>query len=333
MNREDVILADLPANADAAHPWGRALGREHLDTLLLTRARQLGVTVLQPWTVRSTTGCAGRYRCDAVASDTREQWVLEAPVMIGAYGSWETAPTRRDARRPRALSGDLFAFKANFTGVALAPGVLPILALPGGYGGMVVADHGVATLACCIRRDVLGTCRLETRGKSASVAVERWLKTHCRGVREALHGGIRTQPWLTVGPIRPGIRLLSEDDGLFLVGNAAGEAHPIIGEGISMAMQSAWMLCDLLIAHRAASDPRATWRHIHREYARAWHRSFAARIRWSAVFAQLAMRPQLARGLLPLLMRWPALVTGAARLSGKVRCAIDVKPPITAVRR
>ena len=36
-----------------------------------------------------------------------------------------------------------------------------------------------------------------------------------------------------------------------MIGNAAAEAHPIIGEGISMAMQSAWFLCERLIGRRA----------------------------------------------------------------------------------
>lgn len=325
MSGEHTIHSDLPANTHGPHAWGRALGREHLDTLLMIRAKQLGVTVLQPWTVRSISATPDRFRCAVTATEATDPVILDAPVVIGAYGSWEAAPTCSSKKKPPPLTSDLFAFKANFKNVELAPGMLPILALPGGYGGMVIADHGVTTLACCVRRDALGMCRRRASGCTAAEAVEAWLRSNCRGVREALQGAVRVRPWLAVGPIRPGIRIHSDSNGILLIGNAAGEAHPIIGEGISMAMQSAWMLCERLIANREGALSGVGISGVRADYARAWQHSFAPRIRWAAAFAQLAMHQPLASGMLPLLERWPQLVTGAARLSGKVRCAVDIK--------
>ncbi len=48
MSGAHTVCADLPAGADVKHRWGRALGREHLDTLLLARAVVAGAAVLQP---------------------------------------------------------------------------------------------------------------------------------------------------------------------------------------------------------------------------------------------------------------------------------------------
>jgi 2-polyprenyl-6-methoxyphenol hydroxylase-like FAD-dependent oxidoreductase len=106
---------------------------------------------------------------------------------------------------------------------------------------------------------------------------------------------------------------------MFAIGNAAGEAHPIVAEGISMAIQSAWLLCDLLVA----GDQRHAPQRVAREYAAAWRRSFATRIRAAALFAHLAMRPAAASVLLPLLRRYPEIVTIGARLGGKVRRSVD----------
>jgi 2-polyprenyl-6-methoxyphenol hydroxylase-like FAD-dependent oxidoreductase len=44
--------ADLPLPESRVRGWGRALSREHLDTLLVQTARELGVDVRQPATVR-----------------------------------------------------------------------------------------------------------------------------------------------------------------------------------------------------------------------------------------------------------------------------------------
>ena len=61
--------------------------------------------------------------------------------------------------------------------------------------------------------------------------------------------------WLATGPIRPGIRLPAQC-GVFLVGNAAGEAHPVVAEGISMAMQAAWLLARTFLASRGGPRSR-----------------------------------------------------------------------------
>ena len=58
-------------------------------------------------------------------------------------------------------------------------------------------------------------------------------------------------------------------------------------------------------------------------YATAWRRAFASRIRLAAVYAHIAMNPALHRAVLPMLKRWPALISAGARWGGKARCAVD----------
>jgi flavin-dependent dehydrogenase len=134
-------------------------------------------------------------------------------------------------------------------------------------------------------------------------------------MREALAHAEQQGAWLAAGPIRPGIRRPYSDD-VFAVGNLAGEAHPIIAEGIGMAIQSSRLLAAELIARRstlATEDGRAR---AGGAYSIAWRRCFATRIRMSAFLAGLAMRPR-ASILLPLLERFPEILTMGAGLSGK----------------
>ena len=314
---EETLSADLPPFHGGGAAWGRALGREHLDTLLLTRAARLGVAIRQPCTVKNIERRGSLYACRLTANQG-ETDRIETTVLIAAHGSWEPQPWREHAAK-RARPGDLVAFKANFSGASLPPGLLPVLAFRGGYGGMVVGDGGMLTIACCIRRDTLRDWRAAAPRATAGDAVQAGLEASCRGVRVALAGARREGAWLSVGPVRPGIRARWSDHLGFAVGNTAGEAHPILGEGISMAMQSSWLLCRRLTREREAllgGAPRAA---IARAYTRDWRRNFAARVRWAAVFAHLAMRPSQARALLPLLRAAPSLLTIAARLGGKVK--------------
>ena len=112
---------------------------------------------------------------------------------------------------------------------------------------------------------------------------------------------------------------------LFRIGNAAGEAHPIIGEGISMALQSAWLLCAHLLdpAVRARISDAGLQRRIAARHAAQWRREFMPRLRLAAAFAHAAMRPVPAHALLGVVARWPGLLTRGARWGGKLRCAAD----------
>jgi flavin-dependent dehydrogenase len=194
----------------------------------------------------------------------------------------------------------------------MAPDLMPLLVFPGGYGGLVTSDNGRLSLSCCIRRDILRGRRQKTNER-AGEAVIAHIRQHCRGFCEATAHATLEGAILAAGPIRPGIRPRYRD-GVYFIGNAAGEAHPIIAEGISMAIQSAALLCRHLIAnkdHEAAGS----------SYSADWASAFALRIQSAAVFAHLAMRPKANAIVRPLLKTFPGLLTLGARFAGKAKRA------------
>jgi len=320
-----TVETDLPPAVGSPYLWGRALGREVLDTLLLQRARSAGAVVLQPWAVQKINRVGGFHDCTVREAVSDRLMVLQAPVAILAHGSWEPLPQERAIQRRARSGSDLLAFKANFQGASLAARLLSVLMFNGGYGGIVLADHGIVTLACCIRADRLEVLRQAEPGRSAGEVVEAMLKRECQGVADALQGAQRLAPWLASGPMAPGIRF-QPDEKVFRIGNAAGEAHPIIGEGMSMALQSAWLLCAGLVRarQRHGSGAGTAWqRGVREQYVAEWRRHFAPRLRLAATFAQLAMRPTTSAALMAL-VRWrPTLLTRAATWSGKVHFAAD----------
>ena len=306
-----VLSTRMPAMAGPAGGWGRALGRDRLDLLLTDAAVKAGAVLWQPWKVVALERNGTHFVCTIASGEVRQQ--ITARFVIAANGSWEKSPWLRDAAAHER--SDLLAFKAHFRNARLASELMPLIAFPGGYGGIVHSDAGRVSLSCCIRRDVLESCRQTHRGMPAGDAVMRHISRHCDGVRESLGDTEVEGAWLAAGPIRPGIRPRYAE-GVFYVGNAAGEAHPIVAEGISMAMQSAWLLCNRLLRtqDRAASlDTRAQ---AGRLYARDWRAAFALRIYAAAAFAHTAMWPGAER-LLPVIERFPKILSWGATLSGK----------------
>jgi flavin-dependent dehydrogenase len=322
---ETILTSPMPQPRIGAESCGRALGRDQLDTILLHHAADAGATVFQPWSATELARNENTFACRITDRESQQDRELQSRVVIAAHGSWENGNLPTQLPKNSAKPGDLFGFKARFRDSRLPDGTMPLLVFPGGYGGMVHTDGGRTSLSCCVRRDRLEKLRKINSTASAGEGVLAHIKNSCRGAREALAGAKLDGTILSVGPIRPGIRKPYRN-GIFLTGNAAGEAHPVIAEGISMAMQSAWLLAEKLVAR----DKKVFLQHeldeVGREYSVLWKKNFAPRIRAAACFAHLAMRPVTASALLPLMKLFPQILTIGARWSGK---ANQIVPPAT----
>jgi menaquinone-9 beta-reductase len=320
-----ALRSRLPRPTNCRGAWGRALGREQLDTLLIAAATRAGVEVYQPADCVALERDHSGFVVQLQLPGRQQPETIRTRIVVAANGSWEAGPLAGQQLRPAPAADDLFGFKAHFKSSGLEAGLMPLLCFPGGYGGLVHCDNGRTSLSCCIRRDVLE--RLERgHGQAAGAAVLEHICGTTRAVRQVLERAGPDETWLAAGPIRPGIRNC-HDDGIYYVGNAAGEAHPAVAEGISMAMQSAWLLAQELIPARATVHEARTRMRAGQNYARAWRRSFAGRILASEGVARWAMRPRLVEATAPFIRSWPQLLTLGARLAGKSKQIVERGAP------
>src|SRR5262249_3897456 len=148
--------------------------------------------------------------------------------------------------------------------------------------------------------DRLEALRASRPGLAAGEAVFRAALERSPALRAAFGRARREGAWLAAGPLRPGMRRACRD-GVFAIGNAAGEVHPMVGEGISLALGSARLLAEAL----AQPDPA-------RSYASAWRRLFMPKLLAARAFAAVAMRPRAAALVGSVLGRAPRLITLAA---------------------
>jgi len=296
---EAVVEAPMPGAQS-----GRAIVRHRLDTVLLDRAKTVGVRVWQPAVAEEMEEDRGfrrmRLKCEGGMHE-----VVRARHVIDAHGSWLRGPF---APLAKSHESDLLGFKASFSRASLAPGLMPMVVFPGGYGGLVETEPGLIGFSCCIRQDVLRGAR--EGHKSVGEALFAHVSRHCRGFHEVLGGARLEGTWRGAGPIHPGARPLAEGATL-AVGNAAGEAHPIVAEGISMALQSGWLAARHLSQGADMHEAR-------RAYAREWRAHLLPRIRVSQAVARIARHAEPA--MAAALRTAPGLLTAGARFSGKVHC-------------
>jgi flavin-dependent dehydrogenase len=284
------LEAPLPA------PYARALEREALDALLLEHAAHCGAEVLQPARALALRRTAQGFVCEAAARRGAPGFEVQARAVIAAHGSWEPGALGTQPPHLTPAPDDLLAFKAHFRG-SLPPNTIVLAPFPGGYAGLVERGGGSITYACCVRRDALERAR--TPGMPAAEGLPR------------PPGLVRESPWLAAGPLRPGRRPLQRD-GVFAIGNAAGEAHAVVGEGIALALHSAALLARPLAAALAAGYPQAAQRSVARAYAWSWRRDVAFKLWASAGLAALAMQPASLAS--KLMARAPAMLRLASRI-------------------
>jgi flavin-dependent dehydrogenase len=299
----DPVIAPMPRGARSGAPYGRAVRREQFDAMLLELARCHGACIHQPAAVVALEQEGGAFLCRLRDGDS--SYALRARHVLAAHGSWLRGPLPTQQRHAAPRDADLFGFKAHFREAALAPGLMPLIAFPGGYGGLVHADAGIATLSFCIRSDALSRCRKARPGGAGDAALAHIVRA-CPGARDALLRARRIGPWRSAGPIRPGIRPFCMD-GIHVLGNAAGEAHPAIAEGITMALQSAAMLAGRLVEGNLSAQ----------DYEREWRARFETRVTISTIFAHVAMRSAAAAASGAVLRGLPRALSALAALSGK----------------
>lgn len=314
----NVLLAPMPKTKPPQSRWGRALRRDVLDEWLLGRAVEAGAKAFQPWAV---TTIARQDRVSIAQLESKEMadsCEITAGIVIAAHGSWEIGQLPTQAKKQKPDGRDLLGFKAHFRNTALPADLMPMLVFPGGYGGMVSCDDGLVSLSCCVQRETLQEIRRKSPNKKAGEAVHDHILGSTKGVSDAISSADLCGEWLSAGPIRPGFRSRYKDS-VFIVGNAAGESHPIIAEGISMAIQSSWLL-----SQRLLQTPELTFEEAANAYDHDWLAAFGPRTKAANIFAYLALNSRGHSAMSRALTRFPSLLTAGARLSGKVnRIAVD----------
>ena len=325
------VTSALPVSTSGAkgETPGRAIDRAQLDALLLRHALDAGVHCFQPW---SLTACAqddAAAVCTIAERSSGSTAALRARVVIAAHGAWESGPLPTQRSGAHARGSDLLGFKAHFRNAGLPSDLMPLIAFPGGYGGLVNTGDGLLSMSCCIRRDVLDAVRRRWPGHRAGEALRGHIETTCEGAARVLSNATLEGAWLAAGPLRTGIRSFGAGR-IIAVGNAAAEAHPIVAEGISMAIQSAHLACAALVAQSGATSNVDTLDDVRRAYVSTWRRNFSTRVHAAATFAHLFMRPVTARVAVRGLQLAPTLLTLGAHWSGKDSALTGLAPRFSA---
>lgn len=240
-----VRLAGQDVVGECALPFtGISLTRRVLDEALLNHARDAGATVTRGAHVESLEPSDGGWVARLANGERRY-----APTVFLATGKHDL----HGWARPAGKHNDLVAFKMY---VRLARGCdaaslarVEIILFPGGYAGLLFFPNGTMNVCLLIQRPALRRCGGQWTSLVQHLQRSSRYLAHHLGEAEAL----LTKP-LALSSIPYGYVCSHAPDGLWRLGDQAAVIPSFSGDGISIALHSAYIAADHYLADGTADD-------------------------------------------------------------------------------
>jgi flavin-dependent dehydrogenase len=289
------------------------LSRAEMDNNLLTRAREVGVSVLEDASLAGvvvegarvrgvrlhvegrgesehratvTIDATGRQRVVVRRAERELKWngdVNGSARDDGGEGAREADARRDDESKSRAR---LVAFKAHLEGARGAARACEIYFYPGGYGGLSPVEGGASNLCFIARaRDV------RERGSDADRVMREVLMRNRRAARTLADARAVTR-WLGVSIESFGRSKPAPFEGLLAVGDAAAFIDPFTGSGMLMALESGELAARSVSRRLSESaSGRVQFDALARDYRDAYAVRFDARLRVCGILRRAAFAP------------------------------------------
>jgi flavin-dependent dehydrogenase len=268
-----------------------SLSRAEMDLILLDRAKETGVNLLEStrvtdlvWEDEHVVGL--QTRCDdGNTSQVRSDLIVDA--------TGRSAIVRRmldkksgtiTAKRP-----PLLGFKTHLTNVDLEPGKCEIYSFEGGYGGLSYVEDGLANFCFLIKAN---TAR-KFGGRAEPIVAGPIMANKRAAV--TLRDAQPVYDWLAVAVDHFGKKELAPAPNVLTVGDAAAFIDPFTGSGMLLAFESAEVLAVCIAESRSQPD------NIPAAYNNWFDQKFLARLRVSSVIRNAAYLPRAAAVVINLL--------------------------------
>ncbi|HKZ01545.1 MAG TPA: NAD(P)/FAD-dependent oxidoreductase, partial [Pyrinomonadaceae bacterium] len=263
--------------------------RARMDDILLQRAREVGVTVLEETQVVAPL-FEGNRVCGARIKSGTEAAEYQAGIIIDATGR-----ARALARRvQRVLKPDtrsrptLLAFKAHLRNADVSKQTCEIYFYPGGYGGISSIEDDLSNLCFIAPAKDVRLC-----GSDPEKVIREVVWKNSRAAKTLAPARVES-PWLGVSLEGFGRRDAVPAEGLLVAGDAAAFIDPFTGSGILMALEAGKLVAETILDHLPGLMSDDDFKSLEDHYRAAYAGTFNTRLRVCALLRTAAFVPGLA---------------------------------------
>ena len=259
-------------------PAALGLSRAVMDNVLLQRARDCGVTVLEGTTI--TEPILNGRDVRGVRLKNEEYF---APLTIDATGRAHILTRKLHAGEPKSKA-KLIAFKVHLRNTRVEPNTCEIYFYPEGYGGLSSVEQNVSNLCFIISAE-----QVKRHYSNPELVMREMVMKNQRAAYTLEHAQPESE-WLSASWDRFGRQQPSPANGLLAIGDSAAFIDPFTGSGMLMAFESGELAADVIVRHR---DKLST-NELGATYAAEYAQKFDSRLRICGWLRRLAFRPRLA---------------------------------------
>jgi menaquinone-9 beta-reductase len=279
-----LISAKLPLG-------GFGISRYKLDYILSEKAIKIGVVILQDTVVNVD------FQGDIFSVETKENNFFSAKICIGAFGKRAALDVK--------LKRDFIKKKSPYLGVKIhVKGIFPedLVALhnfKGGYCGVSNVENNAINLCYITSFSSFKKYKNINDFQENVVFKNAFLKEMFQKSNP-----IWEKP-LSISQISFETKKPVENH-IIMCGDAAGMIHPLCGNGMSMAIQSAQIASKLILNY--LNDKKATRKELENNYISQWNKQFKWRLKAGHFIAMLFRNDKISNILLQVLRRIPFLL-------------------------
>ena len=258
-------------------PAALGLSRAVMDNVLLRRAQDCGVTVIEGATITEPILNNQNVRGVKLKLNGDEQHHT-APLTIDATGRARILTRKLNAREPKSKA-KLIAFKVHLRNTRVAPGACEIYFYPDGYGGLSSVEGDISNLCFIISAE-----QVKRYHSNPDLVMREMVMKNLRAAYTLAHAQPDSE-WLSASWERFGPQQPSPAKGLLAIGDSAAFIDPFTGSGMLMAFESGELVADVI--SRNEQDVEAA-------YTAEYLRKFDSRLQISGWLRRAAFKPRLA---------------------------------------
>ncbi len=282
--KSNIISAKLPLG-------GFGISRYTLDLVLSEKAKENGVMILQD-TVLDVT-----FLKDFFQVETKQNSIFTSKIAIGAFGKrslLDVKMGRNFIQKKSPYLGVKIHVKGNFKEDLVA-----LHNFKGGYCGVSKVENNAINLCYITNYATFKKYKNIADFQEQVVFKNNFLK-------EIFHNSeaIFEKP-LSISQISFETKKPVENH-ILMCGDSAGMIHPLCGNGMSMAIQSAQLASKLILNY--FNGEIETRKELEKQYIRQWNRKFSLRLKAGHFIAMLFRKDTIASVLLQILKKLPFLL-------------------------
>jgi flavin-dependent dehydrogenase len=282
--KNNIISAKLPLG-------GFGISRYTLDLALAEKAKENGVTILQD-TVLDVA-----FLKDFFQVETKQNSIFTSKIAIGAFGKrslLDVKMGRNFIQNKSPYLGVKIHVKGNFKEDLVA-----LHNFKGGYCGVSKVENNAINLCYITNYATFKKYKNIADFQEQVVFKNRFLKEIFQN-SEAIFEKPLSISQISFETKKP------VENHVLMCGDSAGMIHPLCGNGMSIAIQSAQLASKLILNY--FNGEIETRKELEKQYIRQWNRKFSLRLKAGHFIAMLFRKDTIASVLLQILKKLPFLL-------------------------